>query len=436
MSFYGTSVSEAFDEKGRFDMKRVIALAMVAAVMAAACGAAAPSGGGAPATAVKLTSGKLVMGVINDQSGVYADLSGKNAVEAVKMAVEDFKAKYGDNALGGQIEVITADHQNKPDVASSKAQEFYERNNASVIFDVPTSSAALAIAKVAGDQKRLYINITAATTDLTGASCNKYTFHYAYDTYMLAAGTGKWVTENLGKQWYIIYPNYAFGQDMEKSFRGAVTKFGGNVIQSDGSPFPNQTGDFSQLLLKAGQLKPQVLGAMQAGGDLVNVVKQYNEFKLKDQGIKLAIGLLFDTDITAIGQDNMAGVVYTTPWVWSMDDQAKSFADKFLKRTGIRPTFAHAANYSAAWQYMEAIRRAGTDDADAVVKQLEGYKFNDFFIRNGQIRAEDHWVMHDALLAQVKPSSEAKEKFDYSKVLGTIPAETASRPLADANCKK
>src|ERR671937_694229 len=410
---------------------RIAAVLAVVALVAAACGGSGPGGG----AAVKLTDGKLVIGVINDQSGVYADLSGKNAVEAVKMAVEDFKAKYGENALGGQVEVITADHQNKPDVASSKAQEFYERNNASVILDVPTSSAALAIAKVANDEKRLYINITAATTDLTGSQCNKYTFHYAYDTYMLAAGTGKWVTENVGKSWYIIYPNYAFGQDMEKSFRAAVTKFGGNVVQSDGSPFPNQTGDFSQLLLKAGQLKTQVLGAMQAGGGLGNVVKQYNEFKLKDQGIKLAVGLLFDTDITAIGQDNMAGVVYTTPWVWSMDDQSKAFADKFLKRTGIRPTFAHAANYSAAWQYMDAIRRAGTDDADAVVKQLEGYKFSDFFIRHGNIRTEDHWVMHDALLAQVKSSSEAKEKFDYSKVLATIPAETASRPLAETGCK-
>lgn len=420
-------------------MKRVVGFTLIAAIISAACGAAAPSAGtnaSASAAAVKLTDGKLVLAVLNDQSLVYADLSGKNAVEAVKMAVEDFKAKYGDNALGGPIEVLSADHQNKPDVASSKAQEFYERSNADVILDVPTSSAALAVAKIAGEQKKLYINITAATTDLTGSQCNKYTFHYAYDTYMLAAGTGKWVTENLGKQWYIIYPNYAFGQDMEKSFRAAVTKFGGTVIQSDGSPFPNTTGDFSQLLLKAGQLKPQILGAMQAGGDLVNVVKQYNEFKLKDQGIKLAIGLLFDTDITALGADAYAGVVYTTPWVWSMDDQSRGFADKFLRRTGIRPTFAHAANYSAAWQYMEAVKRAGSDDADAVVKQLEGYKFNDFFIRNGNIRAEDHWVMHDALLAQVKPASEAKEKFDYSKVLGTIPADTASRPLADAGCKK
>ncbi len=414
-------------------MRRSIALLVAALVVTASCGGTTggPSGG----AAVKLTDGKLVMAVINDQSLVYADLSGKNAVEAVKMAVEDFKAKYGDGALGGPVEILTADHQNKPDLAQTKAQEFYERNGADVVLDVPTSSAALAIAKVANDQKKLYINVTAATTELTGAQCNKYTFHYAYDTYMLAQGTGITVTQQGGKSWYIIYPNYAFGQDMEKSFRQAVIGAGGTVVQSDGSPFPNTTGDFSALLLKAGQLKPQVLGAMQAGGDLVNVVKQYNEFKLKDQNIKLAIGLLFDTDITALGQDAFAGTLYTTPWLWSMDAESRQFADKFLKRTGIRPTFAHAGNYSAAWQYMEAVRRAGTDDADAVVKQLEGYKFNDFFIRNGVVRAEDHWVMHDALIAQVKPKSEAKEAFDYSKVVGTLSAEKASRPLSEGGCK-
>jgi branched-chain amino acid transport system substrate-binding protein len=402
-------------------------------LVAAACGGT----GGATASAgpIKLSDGKLVLAVINDQSAVYAELSGKNAVEAVKMAVEDFKAKYGENVFGGTVDVITADHQNKPDLASSKAQEFYERSNADVIFDVPTSSAALAIAKVANDEKRLYINITAATTDLTGAQCNKYTFHYAYDTYMLAAGTGVWVTQNVGKSWYIIYPNYAFGQDMEKSFRNAITRTGGTVVASDGSPFPNQTGDFSNLLVKAGSLKPQVLGAMQAGGDLVNVVKQYNQFKLKDQNIQLAIGLLFDTDITALGSDAYAGVVYTTPWVWNLDEQSRAFADKFLKRTNIRPTFAHAGNYSAAWQYLDAIRRAGTDDPDAVIKQLEGYKFNDFFIRNGYIRPEDHWVQHDALLAQVKPAADVKEKFDYSKVLGTLKADQVSRPLSETGCQ-
>ena len=415
-------------------IRRWPALAFAALFVATACGGGTSTSGGA-ATAVKLTDGKVVIGVINDQSGVYADLSGKNAVEAVNMAIADFKAKYGDNALGGPIEVISADHKNDPALAGSKAQEFYERNSADIILDVPTSSGALAIAKVAGDQKKLYINITAASTDLTGPACNKYTFHYAYDTYMLAQGTGTAVVNGGGKQWYINYPNYAFGQDMTKSFTAAVTASGGTVIGSDGSPFPNQTGDFSSLLIKAGQVKPQILGVMQAGGDLVNVVKQYNEFKLKDQNIKLAIGLLFDTDITALGQDAFAGVQYTTPWIWSQDDAAKAFADKFLAKTKIRPTFAHAANYSATMQYLEAIKRAGTDDADAVVKALEGYKFNDFFIHNGLIRPEDHWVMHDAFLAQVKTKAESKETFDYSKIIATLPADKVSRPLAETGCK-
>ena len=411
-----------------------LALPLAGLIVAAACGGGTTGGSPAPA-AVKLTDGKVVIGVINDQSGVYADLSGKNGVEAVNMAIADFKAKYGDNALGGPIEVISADHKNDPALASAKATEFYERSNADIILDVPTSSAALAIAKVAAAQKKLYINITAASTDLTGPACNKYTFHYAYDTYMLAAGTGAAVVAGGGKQWYIIYPNYAFGQDMTKSFTAAVTANGGTVIGSDGSPFPNQTGDFSSLLLKAGQVKPQVLGVMHAGGDLVNVVKQYNEFKLKDQGVKLAVGLMFDTDITALGLDAMAGVQYTTPWLWSEDAASIAFADKFLAKTKIRPTFAHAGDYSATMQYLEAIRRAGTDDADAVVKALEGYKFNDLFIHNGQIRAEDHWVMHDAFLAQVKSKAESKETFDYSKILSTIPADKASRPLAETGCK-
>ena len=418
-------------------LQRHIAIAATAAILVAACGGGtSPAGGGDTTTGTaKLTDNKLVIGVINDQSLVYADLSGKNAVEAVKMAVEDFKAKYGDKALGGTVEVITADHQNKPDLASSKAQEFYERSGADLILDVPTSSAALAIAKVANEQKKLYINVTAATTELTGGQCNKYTFHYAYHTYMLAQGTAKIVADQIGKRWMITYPNYAFGQDMEKSFREAAVKAGATVASSEPTPFPNQTGDFSNVLLKAASQKPQVLAAMQAGGDLVNLVKQYNEFKLKDQGVSLAIGLLFDTDITALGPNAYAGITYTTPWLWNMDDQSRAWADKFQKRTGIRPTFAHAGNYSAAWQYLEAIRRAGTDEADAVVKALEGHKFSDFFVRNGHIRAEDHWVEKDALVAQVKPQAEVKEGSDYSKVLGKLPAAQASKPLAETNCK-
>jgi branched-chain amino acid transport system substrate-binding protein len=346
------------------------------------------------------------------------------------MAVDDFTARYGAGALGGPIEVIGADHQNKPDLANAKAQEFYDRNGADLILDVGTSSAALAVANVAKEKKKVYINVVAATTELTGAQCNKYTFHYAYDTWMLANGTATEVTKNVGKRWYILYPNYAYGQDMDRSFQAAIKAAGGEVVASDAAPFPND--DFSTFLLKAASLRPEVLGVMQAGGDLVNVVKQFNEFRLRDQGITLAIGLLFDTDIHALGPDAYAGSVYTTPWFWTLDDQSRAWADKFQQVAGTRPTFAHAGDYSVATQYLEAVRRAGTDDADAVVKALEGYRFDDFFIRNGYIRPEDHRVIHDAYLAQVKPASEVSEPWDYSKLISTIPAERAFRPLTEA----
>lgn len=362
-------------------------------------------------------------------------LAGPSGVQAVKMAVEDFLAKYGEDALGGPIEVISADHQNKPDLANAKAQEMYDRDKADMIIDLPTSSTALAVAGIAKEKKRIAMVVTAATTELTNAQCNKYTFHYAYDTYMLANGTGTWVTENVGKDWYIIYPDYAFGQDMEKSFRAAVEAAGGKVILSDATPFPND--DFSTFLTKASSLDPvpQVLGTMQAGNDLVNVVKQYNEFAVKDQGITLAVGLMFLTDVHALGPDAFAGTIYTTAWEWVLDDESRAWADRFKERTGTRPTFAHAGDYSATWQYLEAIKRAGTDEADAIVAALEGYEFNDFFARNAKVRPEDHRVIKDAYLAQVKSSSEVTEDWDYVKIIGTIPADQAFLPLDKSQCK-
>ena len=400
------------------------------ALVLAGCNAAGgPSGGGG-----KVSDDKIVLAVLNDQSGVYADLSGKNSVEAVKMAVEDFKKKHGDDAVTENIELITADHQNKPDVANSKAQEMYDRRQADIILDVPTSSAALAVANQAKAKKKLYFNIGAATTQLTGAQCNKYTFHYAYDTYMLANGTGTTVTDQVGKNWYIVYPDYAFGQDMQKSFTAAIGKAGGTVIRKDATPFPND--NFSTFLLKAPTLNPKatVLGTMQAGGDLVNLVKQYNEFKLRDKGVGLAVGLMFLTDIHSLTPAALAGTTYTDAWYWNFDAQNRAWADKFKARTNSRPTFAHAANYSAAMQYLEAVQAAGTDGSDDVVKELEGYEFEDFFARNGKIRAEDHRMVHDAYLAQVKPASEVKEDWDYEKILKTIPADQAFRPASESGC--
>jgi branched-chain amino acid transport system substrate-binding protein len=402
------------------------------ALVSTGCGGGGPSSSGAG----KLSGDKIVLAVLNDQSGAYSALSGLNSVEAVRLAVEDFKKRHGDKVVTQNIEVITADHQNKPDVANTKAEEMYDRSGADIILDVPTSSAALRVADVAKAKKKLYFNIGAATTDLTGKSCNKYTFHYAYDTWMLAHGTGTTATKNGAKNWYIVYPNYAFGQDMNKNFTEAITAAGGKVIASDGTPFPNQSGDFSTQLLKAPTLtpKPDTIGVMQAGADLVNVVKQYNEFKLRDKGVNLAVGLMFITDIHSLTPDALAGTTFTEAWYWNFDQRNRDFADRFLAKTKVRPTFAHAANYSAATQYLEAVQATGTDNADSVVAQLEGKSIDDVFLRNGKIRAEDHRVIHDAYLAKVRASADAKEAWDYEQILSTIPAAQAFREPS-SECK-
>lgn len=407
---------------------RTAALAAGMALLAAGCNGGPGGGGG------KISDGKIELAVLNDQSGVYADSSGKATVEAVKMAVADFKAKYGDKAVAKKIEVTSADHQNKPEIANSKAQELYDRQHADVILDVPTSSAALAVANVAKGKKKIFMDVGAGTTALEGAQCNKYTFHYGYNTYMLGRGTGGTVTRNGGKNWYIIYPNYAFGQDMTKNFTAAIKAAGGTVVKNDPTPFPND--NFSTFLLKAPGLnpKPQVLGAMQAGGDLINVVKQYNEYGLKKKGIALAVGLLYLSDIHSVGPDALAGTQFTETWYWNASPDNRAWADRFQAKMGKRPTLSHAGNYSAAMQYLEAVQRAGTDKSDAVVKALEGYKFGDMFAKNAQIRAQDHLLLHDAYLAQVKPASEVKEPWDYEKILKTVPAAEAFQQ-PDPACK-
>jgi branched-chain amino acid transport system substrate-binding protein len=408
-------------------VRRSAALATAGALLAGCAGG--PGGGGG-----KISDGKVVLAVLTDESGVYADLSGKNAVEAVRMAVADYKAKYGGKAVAKKIEVVDADHQNKPDIANSKAQELYDRQKADLILDVPTSSAALAVANVAKNKKKLFIDVGAASTALEGKQCNKYTFHYGYNSYMLAHGTGSEVTKDGSKNWYIVYPDYAFGQDMQKTFSAAVKDTGGTVVKSDPTPFPND--NFSTFLLKAPGMKPkpQVLGAMQAGGDLVNLVKQYNEYKLRDKGVGLATGLMFITDIHSLGPDALAGTRFTDFWYWNANQGNRAWADKFQAKTGKRPTAVHAADYSAALQYLEAVQRGGTDKSDGVVKQLEGHQVNDVFTATGTIRAQDHLLVHDAYIAQVKPGSEVKEPWDYEKILKTIPAAQAFQQ-PDAACK-
>lgn len=394
-------------------------------VLLAGCGGGGPSSGGG-----KITNNKIVLGVLTDLSGVYSDIAGKKSVTAVQMAVDDFKKKHGSDAVTSDIEVISADHQDKPAVANTRAREMYDRKQVDAIIDVPTSSAALAVADVAKQEKKIYLNVGAATTALTGANCNKYTFGWAYDTYMLAHGTGTTVTKQGGKNWYIIYPDYAFGQDMQAKFSTAVKKAGGTVVASDPTPFPND--NFSTFLLKAPTLKPKpdVIGVMQAGGDLVNVAKQIKQFHLDKQGIKPAVGLMFDNDIKSIGAANLAGTVFTTAWFWNLDDRSRAWADEFKARTGERPNFDQAADYSAAMHYLEAVQKAGTDNADTISAALSGMKFDDFFGRNAEIRATDHRVVHDSYLVQVKDPSKASEPEDFTTLVATIPASEAFEPPA------
>jgi branched-chain amino acid transport system substrate-binding protein len=404
-----------------------------AAVAAAVCSSlalAACGGGGPGAAGGKISDDKVVLGVLNDQSGVYKDLSGPNSKVAVQMAIDDYKAKYGDKAVAKTIEIVTADHQNKPDIANTKAQEMYDRQNVDLILDVPTSSAALAVATQAKAKKKLFIDITAGTTALTGKSCNKYTYAWAYDTAMLANGTGNTVVKNGGKTWSIVYPDYAFGQDMNKSFTAAVKGAGGTVGQSIATPFPND--NFATFITKAGSTNPKVIGIMSAGGDLINFVKQYNQAGMQGKA-QLAVGLMFITDIHSLGVEQFEGTTFTDPWYWNFDAKNKAWADRFLAKSGTRPSFAHAGNYSAAMNYLESVQAAGTDEADAVVKQLDGKKINDVFLRNGEVRS-DHRVIHDVYLAKVKSKSEVKEAWDYEKIVQTIPAAEAFEPVSPA-CK-
>ena len=383
------------------------------------------------ASAQKLTDNVIKVGVLTDLSGVYSEVSGPGSVKAAQMAADDFMK--ANKAFAGKVQVIGVDHNNKADVASNKAAEMIDRQKVDVLMDLPTSSAALAASTVAKGKKIPVMVVTGGTTALTNESCNKYTFHYAYDNYMLANGTGTTVTKKGGNSWYIIYPNYAFGQDLSRQMTAAINENGGKVVGSDATPFPNT--DFSSYLLKAQSSKPKIFGTMQAGNDLVNVVKQYNEFGLKKQGIGLGIGLLFETDVAALGQDAFAGAIATVPWFWNLDARSRQWAQQFEKAFGKKPSWAQAGVYSATMTYLQAVARAKTDEGDAVVKALEGAKINDFFARNGSVRPQDHRVILDVYTVQVKPKAQSKENGDIFQRLQTIPAAKAFMPLSESKCK-
>jgi branched-chain amino acid transport system substrate-binding protein len=369
----------------------------------------------------------IIIAVMNDQSGVYADLSGQGTVSAVRMAVED----YGGDVLGRSIKVLSVDHQNQPALGANKAHELYEQDHVDAIFDVPTSSVALAVAGVAGQDHKILMVTTGGTDALNMAQCNKYTFHYGYDTYALAQNTGRLITEQGGKRWYMLTANYAFGQSMLANFTAAIKSVGGEVIHNDMVPFPNS--DFSSYLINAQGLAPDVIGLMNAGDDTVNAMKQINEFGMKKK-MQVGIGLLFESDIAALGPDYWAGSTITVGSYWNLDDKTRAWAARYKKRTGKMPTWVMMGNYSAVTQYLDAVARAKTDDADAVVKQLEGYHFEDVFARHAYIRAQDHLLIHDMYVAKIKTAAQVTQPYDFLTIVKTVSGEQSYRPLSAVTC--
>lgn len=398
---------------------------LVAVLMAAAV--ALPF---ATPVSVAADDGPIKIAVITDMSGVYSAIAGQNAVEATKMAVEDF----GGKVLGRTIEVDGIDHRNKGDEAAAKAAEAYD-GGAELALDMTNSATALAVEGVAKQKHKLAIVTGGGSSAVTGANCDKYTYHYAYDTYALAYSTGHSIaSEANGKTWYGIVPDYAFGQQMLTDFTSAVTAEGGSFVHADMIPLGNT--DFSSYLLAAKNAKPQVLGILNAGADTVNTMKQVKQFGL-DKQMKIAVGLLFLSDVDAL-PDVFAGSRITTSWYWNQDKAARAWADRFTKRVGngLRPTSIQAADYSATMQWLDAVKAVGSVAADKVQPYLDGRKFNDFYAHDAVWRARDHRVTHDMYVVNVLDKSEIKEPHAWFKLVQTIPGDKAFRPESQSKCAK
>ena len=379
------------------------------------------------AVEAQISDGVVKIGVMSDLAGPYADLSGKGSVEAARMAVADF----GGKVKGMPIEILSADHQNKPDVASSIARQWYDADKVDMITDLVTSSTALAVQQVAREKNRVDMVVTAATSDLTGKACSPTGVHYAYDTYALAKGTGGATVATGGDSWFFITVDYAFGHALERDTAAFVTKSGGKVLGAVRHPL--DTSDFSSYLLQAQSSKAKVIGLANAGANLITVIKQAVEFGITKGGQQLAGLLIFDSDVHSLGLATAKGMVLTTGFYWDRTDESRAFGKRFFEKMHAMPTMVQAGAYSAVMHYLKAIDAAGTDDALKVMAKMRELPVNDFFAKNGRLR-EDGRMVHDMYLVQVKAPEESKYPWDYFKILKTIPGDEAFRPLAESEC--
>ena len=379
------------------------------------------------AAQAEISGNAIKIGVLNDQSGLYADLAGQGSVEAAKMAVEDF----GGSLDGASIEVLSADHQNKPDVGSNIVRQWIDVDGVDAVVDVPTSSVALAVNEITKEKNRIFLVSGAATTQLTNEACSPTTVHWTYDTYALAVGTGRAMVQEGGDTWFFITADYAFGHQLEADTTRVIKEEGGQVLGSVAHPL--STADFSSYLLQAQGSGAKVIGLANAGTDTTNAIKQAHEFGITEAGQKLAALLLFLTDVNALGLDVAKGLVLTTGFYWDMNDDTRAWSQRFNDRVGQMPTMVQAGVYSAVMNYLQAIKAAGTDEAKAVMAKMKATPVNDFFAKNGKIR-DDGVMVHDMYLAQVKSPDESKGKWDYYKILRTIPGDQAFQPLSTSKC--
>ncbi|MGE3065119.1 MAG: ABC transporter substrate-binding protein [Hyphomicrobiaceae bacterium] len=384
---------------------------------------------GAGAASAQITDGVIKIGVMNDQSGLYADVSGPGGVWAAKKAVEDFCK----TTKCEKIEVIFADHQNKPDVGSNIARQWYDVDKVDAIVDVPTSSVALAINTITKEKNKVFLNSGAASSDLTGKACSPNTIHWTYDTWALANGTGNAIVKTGGDTWFFLTADYAFGHALERDTAAVVEKSGGKVLGAVRTPFPGQ--DFSSYLLQAQSSKAKIIGLANAGGDTINSIKQASEFGIVQGGQNLAGLLVFVTDVHALGLKIAQGLIFTGAWYWDANDNNRAFAKEFAAANkGNMPTMVQAGIYSAVIHYLKAVHEMKADgDGAAVIAKMKSMPTDDKLFGKGSIR-QDGRKVHDMYLFEVKKPEESKYPWDYLKVRATIPAAEAFRPLKDGGC--
>jgi branched-chain amino acid transport system substrate-binding protein len=404
-------------------MKRKLTAALVSAAFLAG-----QSAGLNAQTGPKLSDGVVKIGVLTDLSGTYSDLAGQGSVIATQMAIDDFKAMEKGKTF--PIELVSADHQNKGDVASNKAREWFERDKVDMITDMVTTSTALAVMPIAKQMNRITIVNGAASTLITGKNCTDTNVHYTYDTYALAAGTGKAVVKQGGDTWFFLTADYAFGHSLEKDTADVVTANGGKVLGSVRHPFPGT--DFSSFLLKAQSSGAKVIGLANAGTDTQNSIKQAAEFGITPKQ-SLAGLLVFITDIHSLGLKVTQNMYVTEAFYWDTNDETRAWSKRFFEKHKRMPTMVQAGQYSSTLHYLKAVKAAGTDDAAAVMKKMKETPVNDFFAKNAKIR-DDGRLVHDFVLLQVKAPQDSKTPWDYYKVKAIIPAADAVIPVAKSEC--